>query len=114
MRIKDEESALSVFEAASMAHAKATDDGDYKTANSAYKTKARATAFLKERNQIQLLSRFLIHPEIGVRISAAARLLPIMETEALSVLEAASMGSGIQRLNAEMILSEWKKGTLNL
>ncbi|MBK8151194.1 MAG: DUF2019 domain-containing protein [Acidobacteria bacterium] len=112
MKIENETAAFAIFEEASIAHAKATAEVDCKTANAAHKKKAQVAAFLKERNQAQLLPIFLIHPDVGVRITAAARLISVMETEAVRVFETASTGSGIQRLNAEMVLSEWRKGTL--
>lgn len=114
MKIKDDSIALMKFEEASVAHSNATAEGDYKRANSAYKTMAQVTKFLKEKNKTHLLARFLSHHDIGVRISAAARLLPIMESEALAVLNLATASRDFHSLDAAMILAEWRKGTLNL
>jgi hypothetical protein len=113
-KIKDKETALSLFEEAAIKHAEATEQGDYKTANKSYAVISKAIMFLKEHNEIACLSKFLNHPSDGVKSWAAAYLLPIEEKKAIQVLEDVAKGNGIRSLAAETALSEWRKGNLRL
>ena len=114
MRIKDIDSALEVFEKAAIEHSLATESGDYKTANKNYPKIGKAATFLKNLGESHLVSKFLTHKIEGVRVWAAAYLLPIQERNAVKVLETVAKGHGIQSLNAETLLSEWRKGNLKL
>lgn len=114
-KIKDEKMALELFESAAIEHARSSENSDYKRANSNHDVIVKAMAFLKNRGEVKLLSKFLSHDSEGVRVWAAAYLLPIREENAVKVLEAIADGPrGIQRLNAATTLSEWRKGNLKL
>lgn len=105
--------ALTRFEEAAHKHANATEIGDYKIANRCYVTISKAVLFLKERNQIMALAGFLHHNSIGVRMWAAAYLLPVLEPEAILVLEQISRGENIHSFTAKTTISEWQKGNLH-
>jgi transcriptional regulator with XRE-family HTH domain len=113
-KIKDLETALQIFEKTAMKHAKATEVGDYKTANKCYILISKVIVFLKEANEIKSLSNLLTHSSVGVRIWAATYLLPILEDEGILVLEQIAGKTGIHALSARTTLSEWKKGNLKL
>jgi hypothetical protein len=113
MKIKDVEMALKLFESAAVAHAEASEKGDYKKANKNYVILEKAITFLRDHGRVQLLTKFLSHEDMGIRVWAATYLLPTQENIAVKVLEAIASGpSGIQRLDAETTLSEWRKGNL--
>jgi len=115
MKIKNIETALKIFEDAAITYSEASKKGDYKIANKNYDKVVVAAEFLKQQGAIQLVSRFLDHASPGVRNGAAAYLLPMQEQDAVRVLEAIANGPrGVHRLEAEMILSEWRKGNLKL
>ena len=113
-KIKDTATALLQFEEAASKHAKATDQGDYKTANKCYAVITNVIEFLKEQNEIQKLSEFLNHNSVGVRMWAATYLLPVLENEGLRVLKQIAEGLGIHSFTAKTTVSEWEKGNLKL
>jgi Domain of unknown function (DUF2019) len=112
MKIKDTNQALLIFEEASHDHATATETGDFKTANRSYHRVTAAAAFLKERNELQMLEKYLSVPATGPRLWAAYCLLTVNEKKAESVLQVIAGTSGILSFVAETTLSEWKKGNL--
>jgi hypothetical protein len=112
--IKDIETALAVFEDASIKQAVATEQGDYKTSNKRYSEIAKAVAFLKSEDAIDNLRQFLSHSLVGPRMWAACYLLAFDEKESRKVLEQIVASAGIHALTAKMTLSEWNKGNLKL
>ena len=113
-KITDIDMALLTFEEASIKHAEATEQGDFKTGNKNYVIIAKIITFLKEHNSIDKLSEFLNHSSIGVRMWAATYLLPIKETEGLQVLNQIASETGILSFIAKTTVSEWEKGNLKL
>ncbi|WP_202913837.1 DUF2019 domain-containing protein [Pararcticibacter amylolyticus] len=113
-KITDTAIALSKFEEAAIKHSEATQQGDYKMANSAYAILRKIYAFLKEQSDIQMLSQFLDHPSTGVRLWAATYLLPVSESEGLKVLRQITKEPGIHSLTAKTTVDEWLKGALKL
>jgi hypothetical protein len=113
-KIKDKETALSLFEEAAIKHAEATKQGDYKTCNKSYKIISKAIMFLKEHNEITSLSKFLNYSSVGVRVWAAIFLLPVEEIKATNTLEQIESEKGFFSFEAKMTLSEWRKGNLKL
>ena len=53
-KIKDIDSALSIFEEATANQAEATEQGDYRKANKCYKSITEAVDYLKEHNSCHL------------------------------------------------------------
>ncbi len=111
-KIKDIDTALNQFEVAAMTHAEATENGDYKTANKSYAAIAKAIAFLKQKGELRVLSRFLDHSSASVQVWTAMFLLPIYENDAVRVLTDVAKGTGILSFDAKNTLSEWRKGNL--
>ena len=111
-KIKYIETALLKFEEAAVKQAEATEKGDYKTGNKNYAVIAKAVAFLKEHDSIEKLSSFLNHNSVGVRMWAATYLLPVLEVEALRVLNQIVSETGIHSLTAQTTVSEWEKENL--
>ena len=105
---------LAAFEEASQKHADALENGDHKTVNRNYDKIVQIVKTLISLDKIDYLSSFLNHTSTGVRLAAAAFLLPTYEKEAVSVLEEIKTGNSFQSLDAEMILEEWHKGNLKL
>src|SRR4051812_49263179 len=105
-RINDISDALKLFEDAALKHAEATETGDYKTANKNYDKIVEAIQFLKEKNQLDGLLKFLNHDSDGVRVWAAGYLLFTHSGEGVRTLEEISKTKGIQSLNASTTLSE--------
>ena len=114
IKIQDVNTALFMFEEAATSHAESTEIGDYKEANKNYNKIKDAVLFLKEGNEIDKLIGFLNHSSIGVRMAAATYLLFKYEREAKKALLEISKSSNIHGLTAEMILSEWRNGNLQL
>lgn len=114
MMIQNTDTALEIFEEAATSHSNAIETGDYKVANKSYDRIIVAAAFLKQEGKIRLVSKFLNHASSGVRSWAAAYLLPIQEQDAIRVLESVAKGKGLLSFEAEMTLSEWRKGNLKL
>lgn len=103
---------LNVFEQAAYKYAEATQEANAKVGNRNYKKVVKIVSYLKENNSLDELRIFLNHDTIGIRMLAAAFLLPKYEKEASGVLEAISKGEGILSLVTETTLSEWRKGNL--
>lgn len=111
-KIKDIETALTVFEEASIKQAEATEQGDYKTGNKLYGEITKAAAFIKSENAVDKLRPLLAHSSVGVRMWAACYLLPLDEKEGVKTLKEIAKSSGIHALTADTTLSEWQKGNL--
>ena len=114
MKIKDIKTALAIFEEASIKHAEATECGDYKVGNKAYKNITSAINYLKNENELTGLKSYLTSPYIGVRLWSASFWLTVNEPEGIMVLEDIIKTPGIHSFTAEMTLSEWMKGNLKM
>lgn len=112
--INDIQSALHQFEAAAIKYAEATEKGNSKVVNRNFSIITKIIQFLKNENGLSNLSIFLNHSSTGVRLWAATYLLLIEENEAIKVLQQISSQKGILSFDAQMTLSEWKKGNLKL
>jgi len=111
-KIADIQTALEFFQKAATSQAKATEQGDYKTANKNYNEILKAIAFLKNKSAINTLSKLLSNPSIGVRLWAARFLLQINETESIKILTEIANTESIHSLSAETTIEEWLRGTL--
>ncbi|MDB5140304.1 MAG: hypothetical protein JWR12_2220 [Mucilaginibacter sp.] len=114
MKIKDLCVALELFQAAANEHAKATEEGDYISANRNYKKIAAVITFIKAENALDSLLPYLNSKPVGVRIWASTYILPRYEKAGIKGLKEIVKSGGIHSLNAEMTLNEWKKGRLKL
>lgn len=112
VKIKDIQTALEIFEKASVKHAEATEQGDYLTGNKCYQQITKAASFLKNEHAISALQEHLYHPSTGVRLWAACYWLPVNESEGIEILQEIASKSGILSLTAEVTINEWRKGNL--
>jgi hypothetical protein len=111
-KLTDQDSALKHFREAATRHAEATEEGDFRTANKAYRELTVVRTFLQEQEAMESLALLLRDEPEGVTIWAATFLLPIMEKDAVATLEAIAAQPGSRRFDAEMTLREWKAGRL--
>lgn len=114
IKIRDITTALNLFEESATKHAEATERGDYKTCNKYYTTIAQVVSFLKEKNDLIALKKFINHSSIGVRMWAGTYLLQISEKEGIEILLKISQENGIHAFTAKTTISEWQKGNLIL
>jgi hypothetical protein len=113
-KINDTEHALSIFEIASNGQVEATGHGDYKKANKYYSDIISAIDFLKAKNAISALKKYVDSPSIGVRLWVATFWLAVDEHIATKILNDIVKTSGIHSLTAKMTLTEWQNGNLKL
>lgn len=113
-KISDTETALAMFEEAAINHGEATEEGDYKKGNQNYDLIVKAVSYLKNNNNLLLLSNFFNHESESVQAWAASYMLSISEKEAIGVLERITKHPGIVSFGAEITLHEWYKGNLRM
>lgn len=113
-KIKDLKEALEIFEDAAIKQADAiTQKGSSKIANRNYDRIAAVAQYLRENKLLHELSVFYTHPNLSVRSWAAAYLLPVYEKESIEILEEIAKLEGLEALEAEILIKEWKKGNLH-
>lgn len=97
-------------------HGKATDSGNHKKANKYHDELIKTFKKLREEENswVSLLENLMKHDNDHVKCWAATHLLSEIEAKATKVLEELKNGNGISSFNAEMVLDEWKNGTLQL
>jgi len=97
-------------------HGNATEQGDYKKANSNYRKNEKIFQKLLQlgKKACEELAQLLNHDNPHVRVSAATHLLSAKKKEAVRTLKKLSKESGIVSLDAKMVLQEWKKGNLKI
>jgi uncharacterized protein DUF2019 len=105
---------LNLYERATIQHGRATESGDYKTANRESETIASVYRELRSRGleAQKALLPLLHHSNIHVRVMAAADALEFAPDQGEPVLIEIAQSRGIAPLNARMTLQEWRKGNL--
>lgn len=111
-KIVDIETALKMFEEASIIQVESTENGNFKVGNKNYEKVMNAASFLKNQNSIESLFQFLNHQHKGPRLWSACYILHLYEKKAVKVLKEIIKQSGIIGSTAEITLDEWKKGNL--
>ncbi len=104
-----------LFETAASVLGRADEEGDYRTGNKQHKNIEKLWKELQRRGEDgrAVILRLLESTDIGVRYSAAFRALSFAPEKGERVLEEVASGPrGINRLNAETLLDEWRKGKL--
>jgi hypothetical protein len=98
-------------------HGRCTESGDYKRGNAAFDRMKIALAELRrspDRGESTLIE-LLDHPNEWVKVGAATHLLPLRADLSIAVLEAlASERQGMIGFDAEMVLREWRAGSLKV
>jgi len=105
---------LEKFEKAAIAHEEATEAGNHRAANKSYDVIVKVIRILREQGEMLALMSFLNHSSDGVMVWAATYLLSLREEEAVRTLERIAVGGGLRAFAAEIVLREWRKGTLRL
>lgn len=111
----DVETLVRTYREAAVAHGVATEAGNYRAANRHHAALAEVYRELRKRGD---KARFELLPMLDdvnahVRTWAAAHALEFAPEQGEAVLNRlASGGPSFVRLNAEMTLSEWRKGSL--
>ncbi|KAA9339531.1 hypothetical protein F0P96_02625 [Hymenobacter busanensis] len=108
------ESALTAFAAAAEAHAQATETGNAKSCNKAYKHLISALRWLEAQHHTSMLVHLLAAPSVGPRLWAAAYLIQHHNPQAEDTLEQLAAAKGSNGLSAETTLQEWRAGRLKL
>lgn len=108
---------IAVYREAALTHRTGSRTGGYKKANAAYKTLADVSRELRlrgadaEREFLELLK----DPQIGVRGWAAYNALEFAPEQACEVLEEIASGpSSLEEMSAELVLEQWRAGTLKV
>ena len=112
VEMKSPETLIEQFCTAADQQAEATESGDYKRGNKAYQHIVEALKELEAHQATQLLRPLLQSSSVGVRVWTAGYLLSHNEPEAATTLEEIAEQKGIQALNAQMTLRQWRAGTL--
>jgi hypothetical protein len=111
----DVETLVRVYREAAVAHGVATEHGNYRAANRQHDVLAEVYRELRNRgrdSQVELLP-LLDDIDAHVRAWVAAHALEFAPDRGEAVLKRLASGEpSVIRLNAEMTLSEWKKGSL--
>lgn len=105
---------LRLYERSTIEHGKASEGGDYRTANRESETISSVYRELRSRGveTQKALLRLLNHADVHVRVMAAAHALEFAPEKGEPVLTEISQSLGIPALNAGMALKEWRKGSL--
>jgi hypothetical protein len=114
-KINNIDSAIDIIIDSANKHAIASEMGDYKTANKNFDLIQKAVIYLRNNNGINKLEELLYHENVSVQLAAASYLLIHDEKKAIAVLEnIVKQNIPHKSFDAEMVLSEWRKGNLRL
>jgi hypothetical protein len=106
------EELLARYAEAASEHGLASEQGDYRVANRQYATVAGVIDEMRRRGPDveHAIVGLLIHPNPQVRVWAASHAREFAPEEARSSLQSVARGpKGVARLNAELMLQEWRK-----
>ena len=104
--------ALSTFKILAATQAAATENGDYKKGNKAFKQIIQIIKYLKELGRVNELEALLSDSNVGVRMFAAYGLLQTSPDVAVPILKEIAQGEDIHSLTAKVTLEEWESNTL--
>ena len=103
--------AVTQYKTACILQGQAFDKGNFKKANKFFEKENKCVDVLRENNALNELIPFLYEEDEDLRISTATVLLHIDTNACLSVLnDIANNSHGVNKINAEMTISEFKKG----
>lgn len=110
---KSVEEAVCVFKENAIAHGDCTESGDYKKGNVSYDTITDAIHFINVAHMSKVFEPLLSDANPSVRSWSAFALLHIDTKRAVKTLEEiAKQDNSLVAFSAEMILSEFRKGTI--
>jgi hypothetical protein len=114
MSTNEIEASIDRYAAAAAAHGEASERGDHKRANREFNVISGVYRGLRAKGpeaQSRLL-RLLDHPNAAVRGWAASHALEFSSGAGEKVLQALIKDGGLPGFNAEMVLQEWRSGSL--
>jgi len=113
---KSVEELVAEYRHRAIEHGAATEVGDHRKANKHHDLLMAAIRGLRERGATgnEALLPLLDDDDQSVRCWAASHCLKVDENRARSTLEELGAQPGIFAFNAQMVLSEWDKGTLDV
>lgn len=106
------EQALILFEQNCIKRGDALYEGNSKLANRCYDKIRSLASFLRKESKLSQLAAFYTHPNLNVRLTAAAYMLPVDEKQSLKVLKEIAQKKVFGSLDAQMTIREWKNGNL--
>lgn len=112
--IKDTKTTLEIFEKKERIREQALQEGNSRLANKCYHEIHAAFVFLRNENTLHHLYQFLISDSIAIQLSAATYLLIYDEDIAMRKLREKAANSGINSLDAKMVMQEWDNGNIVL
>lgn len=112
MKITNIEEAVKTFKNFAEIQGEATLESNYKVGNKYYDKLVAVFEYLKVKDEIDVILNFVNDKNSNVRLFAACFLLFKYEKLAISILKDVAKENSIIGHNAEMTLSEWKKGNL--
>ena len=104
--------ALSTFKILAATQAAATENGDYKKGNKAFKQIIQIIKYLKELGRVNELEALLSDSNVGVRMFAAYGLLQTSPDVAVPILKEIAQREDIHSLTAKVTLEQWESNTL--
>ena len=110
------EEEIKAYVSNAVAHASATEDGDANRANKAHDSLIQAYRNLNVfgLEGLRALLPLMEHENEGVRNWAATHCLELDEPKAKAVLLDLAKGDSLTSFSAEMVLSEWNQGALEV
>ena len=104
--------ALSTFKTLAATQVAATENGDYRKGNKAFKQIIKIIKYLKGLGRVSELEALLSDSNVGVRMFAAFGLLQTSPDVAVPILKEIAQREGIHSLTARTTLEEWESNTL--
>ncbi len=104
--------ALSSFKILAATQAAATENGDYKKGNEAFKQIIQIIKYLKGLERVNELEALLSDSNVGVRMFAAFGLLQTYPDVAVPILKEIAQRDDIHSLTANETLKQWESKAL--
>lgn len=104
--------ALTAFRMAAAAQVAATENGDYKKGNKAFRQIIQIIKYLKGLERVNELEALLSDSNVGVRMFAAFGLLQTYPDVAVHILKEIAQRDDIHSLTANETLKQWESKAL--
>lgn len=111
-KIDDIDKALSTFKTLATTQVTATENGDSKKGNKAFKQIVQIIKYLKGLGRVNEFEALLSDSNVGVRMFAAYGLLQTSPDVAVPILKDIAQREDIHSLTAKATLEQWESNTL--